>query len=141
MVYDGKLYLAFMESVMEDFLDDYEILSKKAEGRWLDYYGTSEKAPTGPFNTECMATGYLTNPTRTCAFLPQKLAGVEMTVVLDKVCVDQLNTTCGDYRGDDPVNGGACSTCLTEHYEHLTTVCPAAYDGTLQNKVDKSFCW
>lgn len=140
-VRDGKLYLAFLQAVLDVFLDDYESLSYRGEARWAEFYGTSAAAPTGPFNADCLASGYRETPTRTCTYAPQKLAGVESPRVFDATCVSQLNATCGAYRGDDPVNAGACSACLTTHATLLASVCPAAYDGTLQTKVDKAFCW
>ena len=140
-VRDGKLYLAFLQPVMDVFLDDYDVLSAVAEGRWATFYGTSLAAPTGPFNTECLASGYRATPTRTCTFNPQKLAGILSPKALEDDCADQLNATCGAYRGDDPVAGAACSKCLTEHAAKLGSVCPAAYDGTLQTRVDKAYCW
>lgn len=138
---DGKLYVAFLEAVLDVFLDDYEASSAAGETRWRAFYGADASAPTGPFNTDCLASGYRESPTRTCTYRPQRLPGVESPRALSLDCAARLNASCGAFRGDDPVNGGACSSCLTEHATKLATACPAADDGTLQTKVDKAFCW
>ena len=140
-VRDGKLYLAFLRSVMDAFLDDFDALSAVAEGRWETFYGTSSSAPTGPFNTQCLASGYESTPTRTCTYAPQKLAGIESPRALDDACRSALNASCGDDRGDNPVADFSCSECLTTHAAFLTESCPAADDGTLPAKVDRAYCW
>ena len=63
-VLDGSLYLAFLQPVMDVFAADLDQLSAAGEARWAEWYGGGTELH-GPFNSDCLSSGYTESPTRT----------------------------------------------------------------------------
>lgn len=157
---NNSLYFAFLQPVMDAFLDDYDALATAGEARWTEWFGDQpdRKTLAGPFNVQCMASSYGPPVVRTCTYEPQDFYNNQLssfssddnkphlssssssTSGIEESCVALLEDTCGDFQGDNPVRDDACSHCLEANFELLATACPAS-DGGLHSIVDKTFCW
>lgn len=139
-IQNDQLYFAFLPGVLDVFKADYHELSAIGEQRWQEWFGDAEVA--GPFNIQCMAKSYGPPVERTCTYKPQDSYGAlsPKKNVIESTCNIDLQNTCGDLQGNDPVQDNACSSCLDAHYKTLRTSCPTS-SGALQAYVDKAFCW
>lgn len=145
-ILDGKLYFTFLPEVLGAFVDNYEGMSAAGEARWAEWFGADDAAtglPAGPFQVECMASGYGPPVTRTCGLSPQRSSVREYATprtTIPEACVSAAFEACGNHQGDNPVNDNACSICLAENFHSLKGACPAT-DTAIAASVDKAFCW
>lgn len=144
VIRNGKLYFTFLPDVMDAFLADYEANAAAGEDRWADWFGDSGAGlQNGPFNTDCMASGYGPPVTRTCTWLPQDSGLVDPKSrgsLVDSGCAEALEASCGHVQGNNPVADNECSTCLSENYDDLRDACPSTATA-ISSGIDKAFCW
>lgn len=132
------MYVTFLPEVMDAFKAGGADLAAAGEARWAEWFGneTDDGLQKGPFNTDCLASGYGPPVTRTCTWEPQENGIMSSTPPLvSSECGRALEAQCGDKQGSNPFEANACSTCLLDpdNFVALTAAGCAATD-TAVNK-------
>lgn len=138
----GRLILFFLPAARTIFQGVFQTAAHIQTGdqRWASWFGASTDGHLhGPFNTDCPGSDYGPPVVRTCCLEPQKLPGIPTRKVLTDGCRAALDTACKDNQGDNPVNSGACSKCLTTNADALAAA-GCNTNATEGPTIDKVYC-
>jgi len=138
----GRLILFFLPAAKAIFKGVLQTAAhiKTGDARWASWFGaTADGGLVGPFNTDCPGSDYGPPVVKTCCLDPQPLPGIPRKKVLTDKCRAALDAACGTHQGDNPVNLGACSNCLTANADALATA-GCNTDASQGPTLDKVYC-